>query len=93
MPTEQAWKDRLAHLEQLSLATDIDIIMQALWEKSPAIMCILDPGITHYTNVNPAFCLALGRSEEEICRESIYKFIHPKDIKKSQSVVEQLCKI
>lgn len=62
--------------------------MFLLFESSPDILAIASPD-GHFTRANPAFCNLLGYTIEEIINTPFIEFIHPDDLKETQSTYEE----
>ena len=53
------------------------------------LICIADINSFSFLKVNPAFTQILGWSEEALLQRSFLEFVHPDDIKPTQSIVEE----
>lgn len=82
------WRDRIKTIERLGHALEVDEAMNALWEGSSDLMCSLDVDLQKFVDVNPAFVRVLGWTQEELCSESFWKFVHPADLEKSHKQAE-----
>lgn len=64
---------------------------EKIFNLSDDLVCILDPEGT-FIKINPAFERMLDWRNEELIHHSVYEFIHPLDIRKTEDEVSQLIK-
>jgi PAS domain S-box-containing protein len=65
----------------------------AIFAMSLDMICIADINTATFVKVNPAFTEILGYGEEELLEKSFLEFVHPEDIHKTRTVVEQKLKM
>lgn len=64
--------------------------LRRIFELSIDLICVVDIERAVFLRVNPAFTHTLGYTQEELLRESFLAFIHPDDVRKTMSILEDL---
>jgi PAS domain S-box-containing protein len=80
---------KLKEIENRKRIQKTEETLATIFAMSLDMICIADINTATFVKVNPAFTETLGYAEEELLEKSFLDFIHPEDINKTRTVVEQ----